>query len=164
MRCLARLKAGNYAPSATPRMLQNLLQFDFFKTREEYGTVFLRLLIGVFIIWGVADNILNWEHMLEFEKFLGARGVPYPLFAAHLSVYAQFICGLSILFGAFVRLTSIIFIINFIAAIVIAHLGQSFRQMFPALMMIAAGLFFLFHGAGPLSVDAWLEKRKVADA
>ncbi|CAA9265013.1 MAG: hypothetical protein AVDCRST_MAG42-2934 [uncultured Chthoniobacterales bacterium] len=145
-------------------MLQNILQFEFFKTREEYGTVFLRLLIGVFIIWGVADNILSWAHMLEFEKFLGARGVPYPLFAAHLSVYAQVICGLSILFGAFIRLTSIVFIINFIAAIAIAHRGHSFQQMFPALMMIAAGLFFLFHGAGPLSVDAWLQKRKVTHA
>ena len=140
-------------------MLQNILQFEFFKTREEYGTVFLRLLIGVFIIWGVADNILSWTHMLEFQKFLGARGVPNPLFAAHLSVYAQFICGLSILFGAFVRLTSIVFIINFIAAIVIAHRGHSFQQMFPALMMIAAGLFFLFHGAGRLSVDEYLEAR-----
>jgi putative oxidoreductase len=102
--------------------------------------------------------------MLEFQKFLGARGVPYPLFAAHLSAYAQFICGFSILFGAFIRLTSIVFIINFIAAIAIAHRGHSFQQMFPALMMIAAGLFFLFHGAGPLSVDAWLEKRKVTNA
>ena len=144
--------------------MPHILQFEFFKAREDYGVLFLRLLIGVFIIWGVADNILSWAHMLEFEKFLGARGVPYPLFAAHLSVYVQFICGLSILFGVFIRLTSILFIINFIAAIVIAHLGHSFQQMFPPLMMIAAGLFFLFHGAGPLSVDAWLEKRKVSNA
>jgi putative oxidoreductase len=145
-------------------MLQHIPQFRFFKTRAEYGTVFLRLLIGVFIIYGVSDNIFSWAHMVQFEKFLAARGVPYPLLSAHLSAYVQFICGLSILFGAFVRLTSIPFIINFIAAIVIAHLGHSFQQMFPALMMIAAGLFFLFHGAGPLSVDAALEKRKVADA
>ncbi len=145
-------------------MLQNILQFDFFKTREDYGVVFLRVLIGVFIIYGVADNIFSWAHMVQFEKYLAARGVPFPLFSAHLSAYAQLICGLSILFGAFVRLTSIVFIINFVAAIAIAHLGHSFQQMFPALMMIAAGLFFLFHGAGPLSVDAWLEKQKVAHA
>lgn len=145
-------------------MLQNILQFEFFKTREEYGTVFLRLLIGVFIIHGVADNVFSSTHMVKFEQFLGARGVPYPMLAAHLSAYAQFICGLSILCGAFIRLTSIVFIINFIAAILIAHRGHSFQQMFPALMMIVAGLFFLFHGAGPLSVDAWLQKRKVSHA
>lgn len=136
------------------------LLFSFFRRHQRYGVVFLRLLIGAFIIHGVADNVFSWAHMLEFEKFLGTRGVPYPLVAAHLSAYAQFVCGVAILLGAFVRPLSIIFIINFIAAIVIAHLGQSFRQMFSALMMIAAGLFFLFNGAGPLSVDEWLEKRR----
>ena len=141
-------------------MINNLLQFEFFKRHREYGVLFLRLLIGAFIIHGVSDNIFSWAHMVEFEKFLGARGVPSPMVAAHLSAYAQFICGLSILLGAFVRPLSIVFIINFIAAIAIAHLGQSFRQMFPALMMIAAGLFFLFNGAGPLSVDRWLERRR----
>ena len=135
------------------------MSFEFFKRNREYGVVFLRLLIGAFIIHGVADNIFSWAHMVAFEKFLDARGVPFPLVAAHLSVYAQFICGLSILLGAFVRPLSLVFIINFIAALVIAHLGQPFRLMFPALMMVAAGLFFLFHGAGPLSVDRWLEER-----
>lgn len=140
-----------------------MLQFKFFQDRQEYGVLFLRLLIGSFIIHGVADNVFSWVRMVEFEKFLATRGVPYPLLAARLSAYAQFICGLSILFGAFVRLTSIVFLINFIAAIVIAHLGQTFQQMFPALMMIAAGLFFLFNGAGPLSVDAWLQRRKLPE-
>ncbi len=139
----------------------SMLQFKFFQDRQEYGVLFLRLLIGLFIIHGVADNVFSWVRMVEFEKFLAARSVPYPLLAAHLSAYAQFICGLSILFGAFVRPTSIVFMINFIAAIVIAHLGQTFQQMFPALMMVAAKLFFLFNGAGPLSVDARLQRRKL---
>lgn len=143
----------------TSRHMNDLLRFEFFKRRQQYGVIFLRLLIGTFIIHGVADNVFSWAHMVEFQKFLAARGVPSPLRAAHLSAYVQFICGLSILLGAFVRPLSIVFIINFIAALVIAHLGQSFRQMFPALMMIAAGLFFLFNGAGPLSVDAWRERR-----
>ena len=136
-----------------------MLDFEFFKRRRDYAPVFLRVLIGSFIIWGVQDNVLSWDRMLEFEQFLRVRGVPYPLFAAVLSVYAQLICGISILLGAFIRITSIIFIINFIFAIVIAHRGDSFRGMFPALMMIAAGLFFLFNGAGKLSIDEWLERR-----
>lgn len=126
---------------------------------RDYAPMFLRLLIGSFIIWGVQDNILSTERMVEFEKFLAARRVPAPNIAAPLSVYAQFICGLSILFGAFVRLTSLLFIINFLAALWIAHRGQSFVQMFPALMMVSAGLFFLFHGAGKLSLDDWLTKK-----
>jgi putative oxidoreductase len=137
-----------------------LLNFGFFQRHREYGVIFLRLLIGVFIIYGVQDNVLSWDRMLEFEKFLRSRGVPYPLFAAHLSVYAQLICGFSILLGAFIRFTSLIFIANFICAIIIAHRRDSFNGMFPALMMIAAGLFFLFNGAGKLSIDEILGRRR----
>jgi putative oxidoreductase len=127
---------------------------------RDYSAIFIRLIVGSFIIWGVQDNLLSREQMLEFRDFLAAHSVPFPLFAAHLSVYTQFVCGLSILVGAFVRLTSIPFIINFIAAFLIAHRNDTFGGMFPALMMLAAGLFFLFHGAGKVSVDEWLEKRK----
>ena len=139
--------------------MPRVLRFEWFRQRREYGVLFLRILIGAFIIWGMQDNILSSERMAEFEKFLAARGTPSPPLAARLSVYAQLICGLSILLGAFVRPCSILFIINFICAIVIAHLGQGFAQMFPALLMIAAGFFFLFHGAGPLSVDRFLEAK-----
>ena len=133
--------------------MKRLLQFRWLDARREYGPLFLRLLIGSFIIWGVQDNILSSAKMDEFVRFVAARGTPVPEFAARLSIYAQFVCGLSILLGAFVRLTSIVFIINFICAILIAHRGHSFPQLFPALMMIAAGFFFLFHGPGKISVD-----------
>ncbi len=142
-------------------MIPQILRLEFLEKYKEYGPMFIRLLVGPFIIWGVLDNILSHAQMEEFANFLAARSVPSPMFAAYLSVYAQLVCGLSILLGAFVRLTSIVMIINFIAAIVIAHRGDTFRGMFAALMMIAVALFFLFHGAGRLSVDEHLEKRDV---
>ncbi len=140
-------------------MVPKILRFDFFAGYKEYAPLFIRLLVGAFIIWGVQDNIFSSAHMAEFEQFLAQRGVPSPAFAARLSVYAQLICGLSFLLGALVRLTSVVMIINFIAAIIIAHRGDTFRGMFAALMMIAVALFFLLHGAGRLSVDEWLERR-----
>jgi putative oxidoreductase len=136
------------------------MSFDFFERNKGYGAVFLRVLIAPFIIWGVQDNVLSHERMKEFADFLAARNVPYPMFAAFLSVYVQLICGISILLGAAIRLTAIPFVINFIAAIYIAHVGDTFRDMFPALMMIAAGFFFLFNGAGKLSVDEYLNRRR----
>lgn len=141
-------------------MTANFLSFAFFKRRREYAALFIRLIIGSYIIYGVQDNVFSSERMGEFAHFLAARGVPFPLFAAFLSAYTQFICGICILLGAFVRLASIPFIINFIAAILIAHRGDDFRGMFPALLMIFVGLFFLFHGAGKLSFDEWWERRK----
>ncbi len=140
-------------------MIPRILQLEFFKRHREYGVIFLLLIIGSFIIWGVQDNVLSYERMEEFATFLGERNVPYPLFAAFLSAYTQMVCGILFLAGAATRLASIPFIINFIAALIIAHRGDTFRDMFPALMMLCAGLFFLFHGAGKLSVDEALEKR-----
>jgi putative oxidoreductase len=140
-------------------MILQSLRFEFFKKHQHYGAIFLRLLIGIFIIYGVQDNVLSYEHMKEFAAFLQERNVPFPLFSAFLSAYTQFVCGIMILLGAWIRLAAIFFIINFIAAIIIAHLGDTFRGIFPALMMVAAGFFFLFYGAGKLSVDEMLERR-----
>lgn len=135
------------------------MRLQFFDTYREYGAVFLRVLIGVFIIWGVQDNVFSMAHMLEFAGFLEIRGTPLPMFSAFLSAYTQMICGIMILLGVWIHLASIPFIINFIFAVIIAHLDDTFRNTFPALMMIAAGFFFLFHGAGKLSVDDWLGNR-----
>jgi putative oxidoreductase len=140
-------------------MAANFLEFAFFNQRREYGALFIRLIIGSYIIYGVQDNVFSYAQMQEFAHFLDARGVPFPLFAALLSAYTQFVCGICILLGAFVRLISIPFIINFVAAIIIAHRGDDFRGMFPALLMIFVGLFFLFHGAGKPSIDEWRERR-----
>lgn len=134
--------------------------FSFFRRHRAYGTLFLRFAIGVFIIYGVQDNVFHWDRMLEFRDFLDANGVPYPLVAAHVSVYVQFICGILLLLGAAVRWVGLLLIINFTAAIFIVHIGQSFPQYYPAAQLIAVGFFFLFNGAGPVSVDAFLEQKR----
>ena len=43
------------------------LRFEWFRRRRDYGVLFLRLFIGWFIIWGVQDNMLSHERMVEFE-------------------------------------------------------------------------------------------------
>jgi putative oxidoreductase len=134
--------------------------FGFFRRRAEYGPIFIRLVVGWMLVWGTQDNILSREQMLEFERFLAERGTPLPLLAAHLSVYTQFVCGILVLLGAAVRAAAVPLVINFVAAILIAHVGDTWRGIFPALVMLASALFFLFHGAGKLSIDDWMEKGK----
>ena len=127
---------------------------------QGYGLFLLRLLIAVRVIYGVQDNIFSWKQMLEFEHFLAGKGTPFPLVGAVLSVYVQFICGILVLLGAFIRWASIPLIINFIAAIFIAHRGDTFVGMFQALTILIAGFVFLFEGAGKLSIDELLRKRR----
>ena len=134
--------------------------FDFFRRHSAYGALFIRFAIGVFIIYGVQDNVFSWARMLEFRDFLEERGVPYPLIAAHLSVYVQFICGVLLLIGGAVRWVGLLLIINFTAAILIAHIGQTFPEYYPAAQLIAVGFYFLFNGAGPVSLDAYLSQKR----
>ncbi|HEY0744545.1 MAG TPA: DoxX family protein [Chryseosolibacter sp.] len=133
---------------------------SFFDQYKGYGNLFLRLVIGWRLIDGTQDNVLSWERMLEFRDFLAVHGVPFPLVAANVSVYAQFICGILYMLGWFIRPAAIVMIINFIAALLIAHIGLTFEQSFDAWMMLLGSLFFLFAGAGKISVDELRKDRK----
>jgi putative oxidoreductase len=139
-------------------LLQNLDRY--FESRKGFGAIFLRLVIGWRLIDGSQDNVFSMERMIEFRDFLQNHNVPFPLASAYLSVYAQFICGILYITGAFVRPAALIMIINFIAALVIAHIGTTFQQSFEALMMLFGSIFFLFYGAGKISVDDLRLKQK----
>jgi putative oxidoreductase len=125
----------------------------YFESRKENGVIFLRLVIGWRLIDGTQDNVFSWDRMLEFRDFLQQHHVMFPLQAACISVYAQFICGILYITGAFTRVAGLIMIINFIAALLIAHIGTTFQQSFDAIMMLFGSVFFLFHGPGKFSVD-----------
>lgn len=128
---------------------------SFFEPRKQYGAIFLRVLIGWRLIYGTQDNIFSWERMIEFRNFLEQLGTPFPLLSAQLSVYAQFICGILYIIGLWVRPAAIVMIINFVCALIIAHIGTSFLETFDALVMLFGSIFFLFYGSGKISIDNW---------
>lgn len=138
--------------------------FTFLEKYKAYAAIFIRLIIGFHLIYGTQDNLFSYARMDEFAEFLRVRGVPFPLFSAFLSAYAQFMCGILFIVGAATRHAAMVMIVNFIAALIIAHIGDTYPGTFPALMMLAAACFFLLHGAGKLSVDNLLEKRRIARA
>lgn len=124
-----------------------------FEPCKDYGAVFLRIILGWRLIYGTQDNILSWAQMLEFRDFLDAHGVPFPLLAAHVSVYVQFVCGLLLVAGAWVRYAALILTVNFTVALLLVHTNDTFLGAFDALVILFGSLFFLFNGAGRLSFD-----------
>lgn len=138
-----------------------LNRLDKFK---EYGPIFIRLIIGFHLVYGTQDNVFSYARMEEFAAFLSAHKVPFPLFAAFVSAYAQFICGILFILGFATRYAAFVMIINFIAAILIAHLGDPYPAKFPALMMLAGACFLFLHGPGELSVDRLMARRAKTDA
>ena len=141
--------------------MKKFLSLGFFDRYREYGPVFVRLIVGSFLVWGTQDNVFSYARMLEFAEFLRAHHTPFPLASAFVSAYAQFACGLLYIAGALTRHAAVVMIVNFIAALVIAHLGDTFRGMFPALVILFASAFLLLHGPGKLSVDEALARRRL---
>lgn len=131
-------------------------QLSWFDSRREYGLFFIRLIIGFHLVYGTADNVFSSLRMHEFSVFLDDRGVPFPYFSAFLSAYAQFLCGILFILGAFIRPAAIVMIINFICALLIAHRTGGYQPAALALIMLFSSIGFLIHGAGKPS---WDERR-----
>lgn len=130
-----------------------MLNFARLDQYKENGMFFVRLIVGFHLIYGTADNITSWRRMLEFRDFLAGNGVPLPLFAANLSAWAQFLCGLLFILGLLTRPASLVMIVNFIAALLIAHRSGGYPPAALALMMLFSSIAFLLHGPGKLSLD-----------
>jgi putative oxidoreductase len=126
---------------------------QFFETRKDYGSFFLRIIIGWRLIEGTYDNVFSWDRMVEFKVFLEQHNFDYPLASAIVSVYAQFICGALYILGLFVRPAAIVMVVNFLIALLTVHLGTTFIDSFQALMMFFGSIFLLFYGAGKISID-----------
>ena len=133
--------------------------FAWFDRHREYAAIFIRLAVGTRLIEGTQDNVFSSARMHEFAQFLAANGTPYPEVGAVVSVYAQFICGALFILGLWTRPAAVMMIVNFLAALLIAHRQTPFEVTWPALMMLAAALFFLLHGPGRPSVDVWMNDR-----
>ena len=136
--------------------------FEPFERRRHWAPLFVRAFLATFLIYMTQDNVFSQARMLEFRDFLAARGTPQPLFAAHLSVYAQFTAGICFALGFLTRPAAAVMVVNFVVAIVIAHLGQSFRTWLEPVAMLSGSLALLFAGPGPLSLDGLLRSDRNA--
>jgi putative oxidoreductase len=134
--------------------------FEWLEQRREWGVVFIRVMFGFWLVYGTQDNVIDRDRMIEFERFIARHGFPFAVAGAHVSAYGQFICGLLYILGAAVRPAALVMIINFLFALGIAHRGTPLNADMPPLAMLAVAFFLLFHGAGPLAVDAWLRGRR----
>ena len=147
--------------AASPSIVDRL--FSPLDRYRDYAPLFIRLFVGWHLIYGVQDNILSWERMLEFRDFLTKFNFPAPLASAVVSVYAQFICGVLYILGLFTRPAAALMMFNFIVALLMVHLGDPYPTAALAFAMLSGSLFLLFNGAGNASVDEWLRGRRTRD-
>jgi putative oxidoreductase len=128
---------------------------SFFERLSPFAPMFIRLLIGFHLIYGTHDKIFSIEAMQGIGSWFQTQGIPFPFFSAYLSAYCQFICGSFFILGLFTRVVGLVMVINFICAIGFAHIGDTYPNTFPAVVMLAGSLFLLFNGAGNISIDSF---------
>jgi len=119
-----------------------------FSKYSDLSILFLRIAFGIRLIWGTQDNILSFERMQEFASFLGANGFPLPLFSAVTSVYLQFASGVCWILGFWVRASALVMVGNFIVAILMVHIGDTYIGTAPAIHLLAFAFFLLCSGGG----------------
>jgi putative oxidoreductase len=139
--------------------MRSLLHISSLDRFGGFAPLAIRVFLGTFLLFMSQDNVFSAARMDEFEHFLAANQFPAPELAAPLSVYAQFVCGILVLVGAFTRWAALAMIINFVVALVGVHRNLPFRTFLEPCAMLASSIALFIGGAGRLSVDAWLRGR-----
>jgi putative oxidoreductase len=121
---------------------------------SDFALLLLRLFVGLFLVWGVWDNIASTARMHEFAAFLGKHGFPNPQILAPVSVYLQLAIGAGFMLGLFTRWAGIFCVIHFAVAIALVDRFGGMRGIFPSGCLVLIGLYLATHGAGRFSVDA----------
>jgi putative oxidoreductase len=136
----------------------------FLNSAQRFGDVallVLRVFVGLFLIWGVWDNITDSARMQEFVAFLTKHEFPSPKILAPVAVYLQFAIGLGFVLGLFTRWAGIFCVIVFVVAIAMVDRFGGMRGIFPSGCLVAIGLYLATHGAGRFSVDAALRANEL---
>jgi putative oxidoreductase len=127
----------------------------------DFALLLLRLFVGLFLIWGVWDNLTDPARMSEFVEFLRKSGFSNPRFLAPLSVYVQLAVGTAFVLGVFTRWAGILCMVNFIVAIVMVDRFDGMRGIFPSGCLVLIGLYLATYGAGRFSLDSALKANEV---
>ena len=93
----------------------------YLDSKKHVGIFLLRIFVSTRLLYGVIDNILSWERMIEFSNFLKSNDFPFPTTNAVISVYVQFLCAILILVGYKIRFASFVLVINFLVALIFVH-------------------------------------------
>lgn len=144
--------------------MRNFLYLSGAQRFSDFALLLLRLFVGLFLIWGVWDNITEPARMQEFVEFLRKHRFPSPALLAPVSVYVQAAIGVAFVLGLFTRWAGILCMVNFVVAIVMVDRFGGMRGIFPSGCLVLIGFYLATHGAGRFSVDSALKANETPRA
>lgn len=136
---------------------------DFFNKQTSklapYAPLFIRLAFGFHLIQYRYAEVFALTVASGNADWLRSMGMPFPYFMSWLNILAEFLGGLSFIIGFKVRIFAVALIINFVVALLLVHLNNPYKESFEAIQLLAVSSFFLFSGAGKLSLDQLIRQR-----
>jgi len=131
------------------------------------------------LVMGTGFMVHGWAKLSRgpatFGKLLQLLGAPMPEFTAWIVTLLELIGGFALIIGAFVMIVSVPLIVSMLVAMFTVNVRYGFsaiktiglNQSGPVfgppgyeinLLYIAGLLILILAGAGPLSVDRWLQR------
>ena len=137
-------------------MIQRILRFVI--SKNNFGVLFIRIAFGFHLLH------YSWNDVLHFSagdnaEWLGSLGVPFPFIMSWAYILTQFIGGILLLIGYKTRLVAVPLIVTFLVAYFLVHAGDSYKNSFQAIQMLAVSLFFFYNGSGKISLDDYINTK-----
>ncbi|MCJ7935853.1 MAG: DoxX family protein [Chryseobacterium sp.] len=95
---------------------------------------------------------------IEFFDFMGLG----PQISLILTVFAEFVCSILLILGLFTRVSLGFLIFTMVIAAFVVHGADPFEKREMSLIYLSVYLLLMALGAGKISVDHMIEKRKRA--
>jgi putative oxidoreductase len=121
----------------------------------------LRAMVGLIFVVHGAMKLMDIPGTVQSFAHLG---IPYPQHAVYLAIAGEFFGGLGILFGLLTRVAALGALCVMAVAVGYVHFGHGLLAQkggweYPVVLGLVA-LYFVTHGAGPASVDAYIRRRR----
>ena len=123
----------------------------------------LRVAVGVIMAVHGAGKLMDIQGTMQGFSHMG---IPYPQYAVYLAIAGEFFGGIGLAVGLLTRLAALGILSSMAVAIGYVHFGHGLLAKnggweFPLLLGLIA-LFFVTHGAGPASLDAFFSRKYAA--
>jgi len=140
------------------QMTPGARNLDNLPTDQNKDVALLLLRIGVGIIfiyagWGKLTGIEN------VQGFFGNIGIPLPGLMAWVVAIVEFVGGIMVLAGAYIRIPAILLAIIMVVAILTTKLGEPFPAYRVDLLLLLMSASLALMGPGSYSVDDLLPKK-----
>lgn len=123
---------------------------------KDLALLLLRIGVGVIFIvagWGKLTGIEN------VQGFFGNIGIPLPGLMAWVVAIVEFVGGIMVLVGAYIRIPAILLAIIMVVAIITTKLGEPFAAYRVDLLLLLMSAALALTGSGRYSVDDMLLKK-----